>query len=280
MSAPKLCRYCDRAERTKEHALAQQLAGLIPQPPTMTAERRTVTATGGELLSAWHPSTPASVEVRDFCSGCNGGFMNDMDHSVKAEFEQLCRGNALILHSEAIERWAAWTTKQYFSYQPAYPEDYSRNADYHAFYRSRRPLTDMHVYLGLGDGLPWPHLHGRRPMFLSPVLSKPGDVEREVGLQVWTAAYCQLVVQVVHLHDNRLPVPLRGADQPAVRLWPDPPPVVDLQTRARIDEAGLATLTKLKPLLDPVRAGDHSGAPRADGPRPFRDAGGHEVLGG
>lgn len=251
MSGPESCRYCNEPKRTKEHALAKQLAALIPQPAKMTAERVAVAAAATDVLSEWQTSTPASVEVRDFCAGCNSGFMNDMDHSVKAEFAQLCQGNALVLDAEAIDRWARWITKQYFSYQAAYPEDYSQAPDYRAFYRDRRPSPDMHVYVGLGDALPWPHIHARRPLFLSPLFSEPAEDQREVGLQVWTAAYGQLVVQVVHLHDSQIVVPLRGADQPVGRLWPDPPPEVDLNGLARLDEAGLAALTKLQPLLEP-----------------------------
>src|SRR5260370_39603513 len=90
----------------------------------------------------------------------------------------------------------------------AYPDDYSQPADYHAFYRDRRPLAGMHVYFAFATELPGPHFHARRPMFLTPVPTAT-DADRRAGLQVWTAAYGQLVVQVVPSQDARLTIPVR-----------------------------------------------------------------------
>lgn len=243
------CRYCDRSDRTREHALARQLAELVPQPSTMVAERLRVGFDGTERLSAWPTSTSANVVVRDFCSDCNGGWMNDLDSAIKAEFRDLCRGIPVTLEADAIERWTQWIVKQYFSYQAAYPDDYSRPADYHAFFDLRRPLPGMQVYVGLGRGLAWPHIHGQRPLFVSPLFSVD-SAEKQLGLQVWTAGYGQLAIQVVHVNDPQITIRTRPETQPVARLWPDPEGPVELERLERLDEFGFARLTMHQPLFE------------------------------
>jgi hypothetical protein len=247
---PKGCRYCDTAERTREHALASQLAELIPQPPSMTAERLRIASGTAESLSEWTTSTPANVVVRDFCGDCNSGWMNDLDTAIKAEFADLCRGTPVMLDTGGIEQWRRWIVKQYLSYLGAYPEDYSRPADYQAFYGTREPLPGMQVYLGLGADLPWPHIHGQRPLFLSPLFSTD-PAERRLGLQLWTAGYGQLAIQVVHVYDPQFDARRRPDSQPVVRLWPDPPDALDLSRPLRLDTDGFAKLTKHRPLFEP-----------------------------
>lgn len=179
------CRYCGASDRTREHALATQLATLIPQPESMTAERVRVEREASETLSEWTTPTPANVIVRDFCSGCNSGWMNELDWAIKSDFAELCAGRALTLDSDRIALWSSWVVKQFFSYSAAYPDDYSRPMDYRAFYASRTPLPGMHVYIGLGADLPWPHIHLQRPMFVAPAL-RVDAADRRVGLQLWT----------------------------------------------------------------------------------------------
>jgi hypothetical protein len=247
MNDPKPCRYCGRLERTVEHALASQLADLIPQPEAMTAERLAV-AESIMLLSGWDTQTPAAVKVRDFCSQCNSGFMSDLDTRVKAQFAKLCRGEGLVLDQSAVDGWSSWIAKQYLSYQSAYPEDYSDPDAYHAFFSDHGPVPEMQIYVGLGAGLPWPHLHARRPIFARPMFD-PGSDERRIGLQIWTATYGQLIVQVLYAHLPELRTPLRDVDGTVARLWPDPQASIDLTTMPRSDAAGLAELTKARRLF-------------------------------
>jgi hypothetical protein len=196
------CRYCGTSDRTREHALARQLAGLIPQPESMTAERLRIGRGTTEHLSDWTTSTPASVVVRDFCGRCNSGWMNDLDSAIKPEFAEFCVGRARSLDTDGLARWSSWVVKQYFNYAAAYPDDYSRPSDYRAFYETRRPLPGMQVYIGLCSDPFWQHIHGQRPMFLSPIFDAD-SAEQRVGLQLWTAGYGQLAIQVLHVHDPR-----------------------------------------------------------------------------
>lgn len=110
-------------------------------------------------------------------------------------------------------------------------------------------MPEMHIYIGLGDALPWPHIHARRPLALSPFPNLSASQD-EIGLQVWTAAYGQLVVQVVHRQDSTFSVPLRPDDQAVRRLYPDSPPTIDLGAASRIHGSDLATLSKLGLLLE------------------------------
>jgi hypothetical protein len=243
------CRYCESPHLTKEHALAKQLADLIPRPASMTAERLRLADAQTETLSEWATRSAAYVEVRDFCKSCNGGFMADLDTAIKSEFAELVVGTAVTLFSDSIARWAAWATKQFLSYQAAYPDDLSRPDDFHTFFRTRKPLPETHIYLGVTADVPWPHLHSRRPLWGSLPSSEVQTIERWVILQIWTAVYGHLVIQVVQRQDPRIHVPLRPAGWSLAKIHPDAAPSVVTRDLRSLTVASIGTLTKIETLL-------------------------------
>jgi len=240
------CRYCGRTPRTKEHALAKQLAELLPQPVSMTAERIQLDSDGETLLSSWTTTTPASVVVKDFCTMCNGGFMNSIDSAIKDEFAQLVNGSPIVLDGPAIARWAAWATKQALSYQAAYPEDLSDPGDYTRFYGLQEPLPHSFIHLGRSSApLPWVHFHARRPMWLTELFGE----ERRCGLQVWIAVYGHLVVRVILVHEEQAVSLVMADDGRLVRLHPDPATEVDLGALPPMDERHVAEVSKLSAVI-------------------------------
>jgi|GEM_PF-5663614 len=243
--SPEGCRYCGRNPLTREHALASQLAALIPSPQSMTSERVTVGAQGAEILSSWSAANAAQVVVREFCEGCNGGWMNDLDTAVKPSFAEMVIGNTV--HLERIEAriWATRVVKQFLSYQASYPDDLSSPDEYRLFYSTRKPLDGQQVYLGIGTSLPWVHLHGRRALWATT-----NGGERKCVLQLWTAVYGQLVVQIVAPQSASLRIPMRAVDGKMSVLWPIADSHVQPGGRGRLSKDEVAELTMLQPLLE------------------------------
>ncbi len=172
--------------------------------------------------------------------------MNDIDSAIKAEFAELVLGRPIVLAQEGIDRWARWITKIFLSYQTAYPDPLARPEDYTSFKATLSPLPGTQIYLTLGVDLPWPHLHTRRLMMASDPFDRTTQAP---AMQVWTAIYGQLVVQVIH-DLGLVPVPIREDDPSRVRLWPDPPARVDHGSLSQLNLEGVAELSKLGPLFD------------------------------
>lgn len=146
-------------ERTKEHGFAKWLLKEFELEGTIL---HTVSGGRDEPIKRQWSKGHLDATTKRVCKKCNGGWMNDLERSVRPFLGSLIRGNGRTLYKDGQRLLAAWSVKTALAMELINPDPEFRRpidpAHYLAMAQARdTPPPRTEVWLGAWGGTP--HLH-------------------------------------------------------------------------------------------------------------------------
>jgi hypothetical protein len=221
------CKFCGIGKVTKEHVIPQSwgsiLDGGLSDVPghTLWYVHRVYDPVGsGEnvtLTDEKRAKTPAFIS-RNFCKGCQGGWMRQLDEAVLGLVPRLTPTTSVRLDVEqqrALARWAAKTMMVYLTKETDERQrEFGVVADFRRFGENRGPLPGTHVWIGVRrhDDPGWFR------SFSAPLRTRTGDTCDAYGA-VLTVGHLATVTIVPA--SAELAISVHGDDAAAMKpIWP------------------------------------------------------------
>ncbi|MFD8472057.1 hypothetical protein ACFV2E_08370 [Streptomyces globisporus] len=142
----KVCVFCGGTPLTKEHVLPRWLK--VALDPSVRRFRYIRLSDGGFQR---HDAPPLNDQVKVVCSGCNSGWMNQLEEGVRHFLPALIQGKPCVLDARSQRALAAWTLKTLLMFQYTHrPEVRSviPAGDFAVLHRRRQPTESMLGRLG------------------------------------------------------------------------------------------------------------------------------------
>ncbi|MGW3291491.1 hypothetical protein ACWDR3_43370 [Streptomyces sp. NPDC001002] len=142
----KGCVFCGGTPLTKEHVLPRWLK--VALDPTVRRHRYIALSNGAVRQ---HDAPPLDSQVKIVCSGCNSGWMNQLEENVRHFLPDLIRGNPCALNAVEQRALAAWSLKTMLMFQHTHPAEVRGvipTMDFATFYEVREPSRSMLGRLG------------------------------------------------------------------------------------------------------------------------------------
>ena len=209
------CIFCGTERLTREHIYSRAWMELLAPQATNFTNSRAAGNRKAVPTNTW-VSSEMDLVVRCVCSGCNSGWMNDLDLAAQKIVNALCRGEIGVkVVGDALRMFVTWAVKMAFAMECLLPETISPQALRDRFYAAPEPPTGVRVWVSTMEG--WEGETQTTPMSL---VSAPEAGEVEQAYLV-TFRMLHLVVQVVVPLDERVrPEHDMWGKQHAEQAWP------------------------------------------------------------
>ncbi|NYV74549.1 hypothetical protein [Streptomyces sp. UH6] len=142
----KGCVFCGGTPLTKEHVLPRWLKVALDP----TVRRHRYIALSGDVTRQ-HVAPPLNEQVKVVCSGCNSGWMNQLEEDVRSFLPDLIRGKPHDLDLEAQKALGSWSLKTMLMYLQTHPAEARRvvpEEDFGRFHQTHQPSASMLGRLG------------------------------------------------------------------------------------------------------------------------------------
>lgn len=250
------CIFCDRSGPgitiTKEHTLPEWLTQLVGPPSPLTGndfQMRThrlnsFTGAATTAVKASVPS-PSYVPLRAPCSGCNGGWMNDLELRARPIITDIFNGGSPRITPGMQRDLAAWAAKVALmldAYEPGLSA--CSGEQYRWMYQHHTPPPDWYVWIGAFAGSPTIGGHHLRlPLTIGGPAPDPGHAPNTANADTIIAG--RVVLHVFGSQINfRLPDMPPNLRNQVRQIWPaqaafswPPGPTLTLQDAAAMHRA-------------------------------------------
>lgn len=181
----RVCVFCGRGPTTNEHVWPDWLhrrVGIKEALPHI----RTLKREGKEAVQGSFPLPPFSLTTRAVCTGCNSGWMADLETRAKRLLDGPISGRGRALHRDGQTTLASWAFKTTLMFEQANPRDARAipAEHYMAMYQERRPPTGVSVWMASYTA-EHPGVYHHHGLALTP---REGMPEPQ-GCNVWSVTF-------------------------------------------------------------------------------------------
>lgn len=216
----KVCVFCGEIPLTKEHVLSRWLK--VALDPTMRRVRYIRLNSDGVHH---HDAPPLNEQVKVVCSGCNSGWMNQLEESVRPFLPSLIRGQSWTLDTRDQTSLASWSLKTLLMFQYTHRRDVRPvipTGDFGVFHDRPQPTSSMLGRLGFMNYPP----DGSEPL-VDTLCQGYGTAELGGVAWVGTLKIGCMVVQIIRAPDVSEGHTLTPFESlPSLRpIWPSEGPI-------------------------------------------------------
>ena len=107
---PRRCMFCGGRRLSREHVLPRWISRQLVSPGTPLRANVTGSATQSPDRYSQRPASSLDIQVRQVCTECNGGCMNDLEVEAKPWLTLMMKGRlGAYLTTGAKRAIAAWS---------------------------------------------------------------------------------------------------------------------------------------------------------------------------
>jgi hypothetical protein len=220
--------FCGKTPLTNEHVLPRWLRAAFPDADGRAIHVR-------ESLTNHHAREGSLLDAtaKIVCSGCNSGWMNDLEARVRAFLPRMIRGKQTMLGAKRQAALAAWCVKTAMMMQGTHPKEDQQAIpveDYAALFQDRQPNAMTTAWAGYLRDVPRPHPNVENAVeFIGQPLRRDVTIQNEHGTEILsgrafvaTLRLGHFVGQVIRIGPAEFPMNLApvGLRPYLVSLWP------------------------------------------------------------
>jgi hypothetical protein len=244
----RTCAFCGHPADSREHLFADWLDKALPSDEQMLHFRQL--GTDGTTRHEWS-RRPFRDKVRFVCSGCNSGWMSDLEKAAAPLLRDPITRTRCAFTTPQQQVLATWAVKTSLVFQASPTDDPIAPHEHFAHLRERRsPPHQITVWRGS-------HYRARdgaaNSVFLQRPLRFDPEDERFDEAQIRSAGSGYLnflavggisFLLVGHHFANRISVDYRGhLAEALIRIWPYSAPIVAWPPRYMMDQDLIETIT-------------------------------------